>query len=142
MDDFMSDFFAPISSNFRNRMTNELDFKPTLNVSETKDNYALNFNIPGVKKEEVKITVNEEDNEKVLTVSGERRHELKEEKEDEGFLRIEEGYGRFSRSISLPENVNTADLKARFEDGVLKLVIPKVTPAEPPAPKSQDVPIE
>ena len=95
------------------------DWTPTVDISETASEYVIKAELPEIKKEEVKVTV--EDG--VLTILGER----KQEKEESGkkFHRIERSYGRFVRSFTLPDSVDEGQVKAEYADGVLTLHLPK-----------------
>jgi HSP20 family protein len=106
------------------------DWIPTVDISETDGEYLIKAELPEVKKEDVKVTV--EDG--VLTIQGERR----QEKEEKGkkFHRVERSYGSFVRSFSLPESVDESGVKADYKDGVLSLHLPKSGKVKP---KSIDV---
>lgn len=91
------------------------EWSPTYELEEYEDKYNLQFDLPGFAKDKIDLQVIEG----VLTVSGERTKET----ETKGFS--ERFYGSFSRSFSLPENINTEDLKANFENGVLSVDIPR-----------------
>jgi len=106
------------------------DWVPTVDISETDGEYLIKAELPEVKKEDVKVTV--EDG--VLTLQGERRHE-KEEK-GKKFHRVERSYGSFVRSFALPESVDEGGVKAEYKDGVLNLHLPK---SEKVKPKAIDV---
>lgn len=95
------------------------DWAPRVDISETDDAFAIKVEIPEVKKDDVKVTVESG----VLTIRGERRKE-KEEK-DRKFHRVERYYGIFTRSFTLPDNVNEAKIEASFKDGMLYLQLPK-----------------
>ena len=101
------------------------DWTPTVDISETEAEYAIKAELPEVKKEDVKVTV--EDG--VLTIQGER----KQEKEEKGrkYHRIERAYGRFVRSFTLPDTVDEGKVRAEYADGVLKLHLPKSEKAKP-----------
>lgn len=103
------------------------DWTPSVDISETEGEYQIKAEIPDVKKEDVKVTL--EDG--VLTIQGER----KQEKEDKGkkFHRIERSYGSFVRSFSLPDVIEEEKVKAEFKDGVLNLHLPKSEKAKPKA---------
>ena len=103
------------------------DWTPTVDISETDGEYQIKAEIPDVKKEDVKVTL--EDG--VLTIQGER----KQEKEEKGkkYHRIERSYGSFVRSFSLPELIDEEKVKAEFKDGVLNLHLPKSEKAKPRA---------
>ncbi len=103
------------------------DWSPQVDIAETPEAFVIKAEIPEVRKEDVKITIDDG----MVTLQGERRQE-KEEK-DKTFHRIERFYGNFSRSFSLPENVKVDGAKASFRDGVLTLEIPKTGEAKPKA---------
>ena len=103
------------------------DWTPSVDISETEQEYQIKAEIPDVKKEDVKVTV--EDG--VLTIQGERKHE-KEEK-GKKFHRIERSYGSFVRTFSLPDVIEEEKVKAEFKDGVLNLHLPKSEKAKPKA---------
>jgi HSP20 family protein len=95
---------------------------PATDLVEEGDHYVLRADVPGVSEDDVKVEL--EDN--VLTISGERKSEHEQRKN--GYYRIERASGRFARSLTLPEGVDAGSIKARFENGVLEVSIPK--PAE------------
>ena len=101
------------------------DWTPTVDISESEAEYAIKAELPEVKKEDVKVTV--EDG--VLTIQGDR----KQEKEEKGkkYHRIERSYGRFVRSFTLPDTVDESKVKAEYTDGVLHLHLPKSEKAKP-----------
>lgn len=92
---------------------------PRMDLSETDDAFLIKVDLPGLKKDE--ITVNVEDHR--LMVRGERKEERKEEKEN--FLRMERSSGSFFRSVTLPPAVKEDAIQAEFKDGVLTITIPK-----------------
>ena len=100
---------------------------PSVDVSETEGEYQIKAEIPDVKKEDVKVTV--EDG--VLTIQGERKYE-KEEK-GKKYHRVERSYGSFIRSFTLPDLVDEEGVKAEFKDGVLNLQLPKSVKTKPKA---------
>ncbi len=103
------------------------DWAPSVDISETESEYQIKAEIPDVKKEDVKVTL--EDG--VLTIQGERKHE-KEEK-GKKYHRIERSYGSFVRTFSLPDVIDDDKVKAEFRDGVLNLHLPKSEKAKPKA---------
>ena len=92
---------------------------PAVNIADTKDAFELSFAVPGFKKSDFQIDV--EDN--MITISSEKE-ETKEEKESK-YTRKEYNYSSFSRSFTLPETVNPEKIDAVYENGVLKVVLPK-----------------
>jgi len=94
-------------------------FTPAVNEKVDEKGYHLEVDLPGVNKENIEISVNEG----VLTISGERKLERKEEKEN--YTRIESFFGRFERSFKLPVDADSENIEAKFENGVLKLFIPR-----------------
>lgn len=98
---------------------------PATDVSETKDNVMVAVELPGMSKDDIKITV--QDN--VLTIRGEKKQE-KEEKEV-NYHRLERSYGFFSRSFTLPSTAKADKIKASYEHGILKVELPKAEEAKP-----------
>lgn len=114
MDDLFEDF--PVVG--RN-LVDEKEFLPATEIAETEKNYILSVDLPGLKKDEIKIEVLDN----TLTLSGERK---REEKFDDGKVRrIEKSYGSFKRSFSLPANADAEKIEAKYDSGVLELSIPK-----------------
>ena len=98
------------------------NFYPRIDISENKNNINVSAEIPGVKKENIKITL--QDN--ILTIEGEKKKET-EEKEN-NFFRSERMYGSFKRSFTLPEEVDSEKIEAKFEDGMLHIKMKKLAP--------------
>ena len=103
------------------------DWSPAVDITEDDKEYLIKAELPEMKKEEVKVTVENG----VLSISGERK--LEEEKKGRRFHRVERAYGAFERSFSLPEDATATDVKAEFADGVLRVHLPKVPAAKPKA---------
>ena len=97
---------------------------PGVDVVEQADAYAFAVDLPGVPKEDVDITF--EDN--ILTISGSRLRA--EETNDGQYRRVERRYGKFTRSFSLPSQVDTSKVEASFKDGVLMVRVPKAETAK------------
>jgi HSP20 family protein len=95
------------------------DWAPSVDVSETGQEYLIRAALPAVKKEDVKVTY--EDG--MLTLSGERRQ--KEEQKDVKYHRVENYYGKFSRSFALPDAIDADAISAESKDGVLTIHLPK-----------------
>jgi HSP20 family protein len=98
---------------------------PALDIAERNDAYVVTVEVPGIKPEELEITVENG----ALTISGERRFET--ETKEQQFHRIERRYGAFRRSITLPNRVKADAIDASFEDGLLRVVVPKAEEAKP-----------
>ncbi len=100
-------------------MLSVADWSPSVDISETPTAYLVKAEIPDVKKEDVKVTVQDG----MLTIQGER----KMEKEEKGkkFHRIERSYGSFMRSFRVPDDAEEAKVKAEFKDGMLNVTLPK-----------------
>lgn len=92
---------------------------PRVNIKETDKEYVISAALPGIKKEDVKVNLQDG----VLVISG----ETKEEKEDKGkdYLRQEMRYGSFRRSFALPSGIHPENLKASCKDGILTVIVPK-----------------
>lgn len=101
------------------------DWLPAVDVKEEKELYVLKVELPEMKKEDVKITIEKG----VLTISGERL--LEKEEEGVRFHRIERKYGSFLRSFVLPENVIVEKIDALFVDGILTIKLPKSAEVRP-----------
>jgi HSP20 family protein len=101
------------------------DWVPLVDVTETPKEYVIKAELPEIKKEDVKVAI--EDG--VLTIQGERKTE-KEEK-DRKVHRIERSYGKFLRSFSVPADVDDKKVLAEFKEGVLVVSIPKAETAKP-----------
>ena len=99
------------------------DWSPEVDISEDDHGYLLKADLPEMKRDDVKVTV--EDG--VLSVSGERKTEKEDQKKK--FHRIERCYGTFRRSFTLPEDADSTKVTAEFRDGVLKVHLPTTTRA-------------
>ena len=100
-------------------------FSPALDVYQDKDNVLVKAELPGMKKEDIKLSLNEG----VLTVSGERRHEKAHDEKSR--VRSERFFGRFERTITLPVQVDGTRVAASYEDGILTVTLPKAEAAKP-----------
>ena len=106
---------------------------PSVNVKENEKNFEVEMAAPGLTKKDFKITAENG----ILTISSEKKEE-KEEKE-KGYTRKEFNYSSFSRSFTLPENTNEEDIKAVYENGILKLSIAKKALVQAKAHKAIEV---
>jgi len=100
---------------------------PTVDIQETDDALLVQAELPGIEKKDVHLEIKDS----VLTVSGERRYE--KDMKEENIHRVERSYGKFSRSFSLPSNVDTDRVDATMHNGVLELKLPKRESAKPKA---------
>jgi len=100
---------------------------PSVDIIEDEKEWLVKAELPEVKKEDVKVTV--EDG--VLTITGERK--LEKEEKDKKYHRIERSYGNFLRSFTLPDGADGTKVNAEFKDGVLKVHLPKSEKAKPKA---------
>ena len=98
---------------------------PAMDLVETEGHFVLRADLPGLSEEDVNIEVED----RVLTVSGERKAEQSETKD--GYHRIERAFGSFSRSLTLPEGINADAVTANFDRGVLEVRIPKPEERKP-----------
>ena len=98
---------------------------PPVNIEETDDAYEVSAELPGLRPEDVEVTVEQN----VLSISGERK--WGDEAENKNFHRVERGYGRFLRTFALPHQVDGERVQARFQDGLLHVSIPKAEGAKP-----------
>lgn len=128
---------SPLSrlSNFHNELERLFNFPlangaaapwaPALEVSEEKDNYVVQVELPGMNKEDVKLSLEAG----TLTITGERKHETKAETSE--VYHSERFYGRFQRTVNLPETIAASQVKAAYKDGVLTVTLPKSEEAKP-----------
>ena len=106
----------------------ERTWMPSADLRETEDHYIMELDIPGMNKEDLDITAIDN----VLTVKGERKHEHKEgEGENGGYRRFERRYGRFERSFEIPGGFDSEKVEAHYEDGVLRIMLPKREETKP-----------
>ena len=103
------------------------EWSPRVDITEKKNEFLIKAEIPEVKKEDVKVSMDNG----VLTIQGEKKQE--EEEEGEQYHRIERFYGSFMRSFSLPENIDVNHIQATYKEGVLNLHIPKTAESRPKA---------
>ena len=98
---------------------NGFEWSPTADISETKKEYLIKAELPGVEKSDIHVSLNEG----ALTIEGESKRENKED--DETFHRVESFYGKFSRTFVMPDNIDESKIKAECKDGMLKVHLPK-----------------
>ncbi len=116
--------FNSLLSEFEGEGSSSLSgFNPVVNTREGEFAYHVDADLPGVKKEDIKINVKGN----MITLSGERKH--KKEINEKDYHRVESSFGKFERSFSLPEDADAENITASNEDGVLEIVIPKLKSA-------------
>ena len=98
---------------------------PAFDIFEDKDNLVVKAELPGMKKEDIEISLHDGS----LSISGERKSETKNE--DAEVYRSERFFGRFQRTVSLPTQVNSDKVKAQYKDGILTVTLPKTEEAMP-----------
>jgi HSP20 family protein len=119
----MDSLFDTPSSPFFRTSSSFSTWSPAVDVYEDKDQFTVVAEVPGLKKEDLNLSLHNG----VLTISGERK---REDKPEQGF-RSERFVGRFQRSITLPVSVDPSGVKATYQDGLLKVVLPKSEEAKP-----------
>jgi HSP20 family protein len=130
MNQLFDDFFGRTPKRWSAFGPEEGVWTPNVDVSETKDEIVVTAEMPGMKKEDIKLSVQEN----VITLSGGKKSE--EEKKDANFYRLERSFGSFCRSFTLPTPVEAEKIKASFKDGILKVTLPKSEKVKP-----QEIPI-
>ena len=109
-------------------MNEELEnavWSPLTDISENKDQYILKMDLPGVSKENLKLSFNDGE----LIISGERKQE--KEGKDSKYHRIERTYGKYFRAFTLPQTIQADKINAEFKDGQLTVTVPKSEEAKP-----------
>lgn len=118
---FMDNFFqGEASQEVSNR-----SWSPAVDIRETEEAFLVHAELPGLSKDDVEITL--ENN--ILKLTGERRFE--KDVEEKEYHRVERAYGAFTRAFSLPSRVDSTGVSASFADGVLTITVPKVEEAKP-----------
>ena len=133
-DDFFDDFYRPSRKN--SGYTSPVNVMRT-DVKEKDDSYELDIDMPGYKKEDVKAELKNG----YLTISASTKSDKDEKDNDGKYIRRERYYGSCSRSFYVGEDVKQEDIKAKFEDGTLKIAVPKKE-EKPKVPESQYISIE
>lgn len=121
------DIFDSIDTFFKDfpAATTNTNFMPRVEITEDRDNFYLNLEMPGIKKEDIKINV--ENN--VLTIKGNKNQTYN--KEEKNLVMNERYYGEFTRSFNLSKDIKIENIDAQYNDGVLNLTLPKVEEAKP-----------
>jgi HSP20 family protein len=121
----LSRLFESFFNDMQGEEVSNRGWVPPVDIQETEEGYRLQAELPGLTKEDIQITL--ENN--VLRLTGERKFEREARKES--FHRIERTYGSFSRAFALPNQVNAEGVQASFENGILTLMVPKAEQAKP-----------
>lgn len=135
----MSDFFEDAE---KGQFSFEYgSFSPRIDIIEDKENLNLYAEMPGIKKEDVKVKINDDN---VLTITGEKhaykfdsdadedKKDVKDEtKVQKSFIKSERSFGSFVRRLMLPENIDGDSINAKFSDGVLQITLKKKEPEKP-----------
>lgn len=127
MEDLFRQFSPAYSRALRPRNGDLVEWTPVADISETPAEYLIKAELPAVKKEDVKVTLENG----IITISGERKQE--KESKDENEIRVESFHGTFTRSFSLPDDIDARTIRAEAKDGVLKVHIPKTQTPKPKA---------
>ena len=116
---------APVKAGGQKEAISVAEWSPLVDITEDEKEYLIKAELPDIKKDDVKLTV--QDN--VLAISGDRKYE-KEEK-DRKYHRVERAYGSFLRSFTLPEDAEGSKVAAEYKDGILKVHLPKSAQVKP-----------
>ncbi len=120
IESWFDDFFKSTLQEFGfDKVMEKMTFSPRVNIVEDEKNYFIEVEAPGMKAEDFDI----EYSNGILTISGERKFEAEEK--EKTYHRIERQYGKFSRSFTLPEDVLADKISAKYEEGILKIQVPK-----------------
>jgi HSP20 family protein len=101
---------------------------PNVDITESDSGYRISADLPGLSREDIKVSV--EDG--ILSISGEKKQEF-EKKEKDRYYHFERSYGKFCRSFSLPANVDNANIDAKYNNGVLEVLLKKTEETKPKA---------
>ncbi|MFH1278863.1 MAG: Hsp20/alpha crystallin family protein [Candidatus Eisenbacteria bacterium] len=123
MERFVDGFFN--NSGWNESDGTDVAWRPRTDVREETDAYTIHVDLPGVKKDDIRIVVEES----ILKISGERKHASEES--SEGYRRIERSFGSFERTFRLPKEVEIDKIESTYEAGVLAVRVPKSEKALP-----------
>lgn len=128
MGDIVNEFDKGVSVEFGS-------FAPRVDILEDEKKLYLYAELPGINKDDVKVTINDEN---ILLIKGEKRRVYNEKENGKNQIRSERNFGEFSRSFMLTDNINIESIQAQFENGVLSIILDK---KEPEKPKEHNIPI-
>jgi HSP20 family protein len=120
-------FPAPPKAGVGREILTRADWTPTVDIEESDSEYIIKVELPEVRKEDIKVAVDQG----VLTIRGDRR--MEREEKNKTYHRVERSYGSFARSFILPDDVKDDSITARHEDGMLYLRLAKSESARPRA---------
>lgn len=120
LDRFMNQVWDPIESDLSFNPAFNTNFIPASNIEETDSQYLITLDVPGIKKDDIKIDLRGNS----LTISGERREE--QEKKTSKQYQSEIAYGTFFRSFNFPTDLKADQINAQYDHGVLKVAVPKI----------------
>lgn len=111
-------------------------FAPRIDISEDENNLYFIAELPGVKKDDVKVTISDDN---IIYFKGSKKRPFENDEVVDGevqkpertYIRAERSYGEFTRSFSLPDNINKESISAKYDDGVLTVTLAKVEPVKP-----------
>jgi HSP20 family protein len=121
MDRMFDNFFGSGTETSESSLT----WYPSVDIKETKDEFVMMAEVPGMSKDDIKINISEN----TLTIKGEKKEEKKED--DHNYHRVERRYGTFQRSFTLPTQIQGSKVKAAYKDGVLTITMPKKEEVKP-----------
>src|SRR5918912_811834 len=122
---FSTDFDRLFNTLFDRSAADARSWTPAMDLVEAEDHFLLRADLPGLREEDVNIEVRDN----TLRISGERKAE--HEQRERGWYRLERQFGKFSRALTLPEGVNADAIEAKFDHGVLEVLIPKPEERKP-----------
>lgn len=123
--DAFDDFDRIVESFLRPTYASTVNFQPSCDIHEGKDLYLVSFDMPGVRKEDIKIEVQGNN----LVISGERQREVNQQDGD-ATIYHERAYGKFERTFVMPTSINAEKIEAHYENGVLNVALPKAESAK------------
>ena len=126
-NNFFKDFGQFENSVFKAAPQKTLGFQPTCDITEAKDHYMITLDVPGVSQEQLTIEVENQQ----LKISGEKHKEITDKNDETKHIYFERSFGKFTRTFNLPPEIKSEDIQAHYQDGVLKVAIPKVKKEEP-----------
>jgi HSP20 family protein len=132
MNSFFDDFFSKDWFDWNNKNFTELgNTLPAVNVKDSEKSFEIELAAPGMKKDDFKIELRNN----VLHISSEKKEEKEEKDKNGNFVRREFNYQSFSRSMTLPDSIDDGKIEAKYNDGILRISVPKTAAVKPSAKK-------